>query len=91
MTNSTLAALIVLAMMGGFAWFVHTGRFARLSARASAVAVETATSLGDRRQLVIVSVEGRRMLLGVTPTQVAFLTELQAAPPAAAGPEVARQ
>ena len=35
--------------------------------------------LGDRRSLVIVSVEGRRLLLGLTPAQVSLVTEL--APP----------
>ena len=83
MTNSTIAALIVLAMMAAFAWFVRTGRLGRLSAKASAISVETATSLGERRQLVIVAVEGRRFLLGVTQMNVALVTELQPAPPAA--------
>jgi flagellar biogenesis protein FliO len=40
------------------------------------VTVETAVSLGDRRSLVIVSVEGRRLLLGLTPGQIALVTEL---------------
>ena len=42
--------------------------------------VETALSLGDRRSLVIVNVEGRRLLLGLTSTQVSVVTELGAAP-----------
>ena len=41
-----------------------------------AVQVETAIGLGDRRQLVIVAVEGRRLLLGVTPMHVSLVTEL---------------
>ena len=49
---------------------------------------ETATSLGERRQLVIVDVEGRRFLLGVTQSTVALVTELQAAPPVAEVPRV---
>lgn len=85
MTNSTLAALIVLALMAAFAWFVRTGRFGRLSARASSISIETATSLGERRQLVIVAVEGRRLLLGVTQTEVALVTELQPTPPITEG------
>jgi flagellar biogenesis protein FliO len=32
--------------------------------------VETAVPLGERRSLVIVSVEGRRILLGLTPGQI---------------------
>jgi flagellar biogenesis protein FliO len=38
--------------------------------------------LGERRSLVVVSVEGRRLLLGLTPAQVSLVTELAAAPPA---------
>jgi flagellar biosynthetic protein FliO len=87
MTNSTLAALIVLAGMGVFAWLVRTGRLGRFAPKASAISVETATSLGDRRQLVIVGVEGRRYLIGLTQTQVALLTELDPAPPVSEAPQ----
>lgn len=87
MTNNTLAALIVLAIVAGMAWFVRTGRFARFSAKASTISVETATSLGERRQLVIVAVEGRRLLLGVTQTEVSLVTELQGT---ASAPEAPR-
>lgn len=76
--NSMLAALIVLAMAGAFYWLVRSGHLRRLS-RGSAINVETAASLGDRRQLVIVAVEGRRLLLGVTATQVTLVTELSGA------------
>jgi flagellar biogenesis protein FliO len=43
--------------------------------------VETAVALGERRSLVIVSVEGRRLLLGLTPTTMQLVTELQTPPP----------
>lgn len=78
-----LAAIaIVLALVGGLAWLVRRGTL-RLpgSARRQAMAIESATPLGERRSLLIVSVEGRRLLLGVTPTQVSLVTELGAAPP----------
>ncbi|HEY0872509.1 MAG TPA: flagellar biosynthetic protein FliO [Vicinamibacterales bacterium] len=88
MTNSTLAALIVLAGMAVFAWLVRTGRMGRFAPKASAISVETATSLGDRRQLVIVGVEGRRYLIGLTQTQVALLTELDPTPPVPEVPQV---
>ncbi len=39
--------------------------------------VETAVPLGERRSLVIVAVEGRRLLLGLTPAQVSLVTELR--------------
>jgi flagellar biogenesis protein FliO len=32
--------------------------------------------LGERRSLVIVAVEGRRLLLGLTPGQISMVTEL---------------
>jgi flagellar biogenesis protein FliO len=48
----------------------------------SLVKVEGAVPLGERRSLMIVSVEGRRLLLGLTPMQVSLVTELSAAPPA---------
>jgi flagellar protein FliO/FliZ len=78
--NYTIAVLIVLGLMVLFVWLIRSGRLQQLSARVSAVSVETATSLGERRQLVIVRVEGRRLLLGVTSTQVTLVTELQAKP-----------
>jgi flagellar biogenesis protein FliO len=40
--------------------------------------VESALSLGDKRSLVVVAVEGRRMLVGVAPGSVSLVTELQA-------------
>jgi flagellar biogenesis protein FliO len=38
--------------------------------------IESATPLGERRSLVIVKVEGRRLLLGLTPMNVSLVTEL---------------
>jgi flagellar biogenesis protein FliO len=46
----------------------------------AALAWFTAVPLGERRSLVVVTVEGRRLLLGLTPTQVSLVTELTAAP-----------
>jgi flagellar biosynthetic protein FliO len=77
------AVALVLVVLGGLAWLVRRGTI-RLPGRRreQAVSVETAVSLGDHRSLVIVAVEGRRLLLGLTPGQVSLVTELQAAPPA---------
>jgi flagellar biogenesis protein FliO len=36
-------------------------------------------ALGERRSLVIVSVEGRRLLLGLTPTSMSLVAELPSA------------
>jgi flagellar biosynthetic protein FliO len=73
------AMALVLLLLAGAAWALRA-----LSARRApqALAVESAVSLGDRRSLVIVTVEGRRLLLGVAPNGVSLVTELQ--PPFAA-------
>jgi flagellar protein FliO/FliZ len=68
----------VLALLALFVWALRRGTL-KLSGFAprGTIAVETATSLGDRRQLAIVSVEGRRVLVGMTPTTISFLTDLE--------------
>jgi len=78
-----IAVTVVLALVAALAWLLKSGRLARFSTHASAVSVETAVSLGERRSLVIVAVEGRRLLLGVTGTQVSLVTELHANAPEA--------
>jgi flagellar biosynthetic protein FliO len=81
--NVFLATLIVLGLVAALAWLVRRGPFAQLAAKGKPVAVESAIPLGDRRQLVIVTVEGRRLLLGMTQTSISLVTELRAV---AAGP-----
>ena len=78
--NGLLAVLIVLALVGALAWLARRGSFAALKAANRTVAIETAVSLGERRSLVVVAVEGRRLLLGLTPGQVSLVTELSPAP-----------
>jgi flagellar protein FliO/FliZ len=79
MMNELLAVTVVLGLVAVLAWLARTGHLGQLSAKAAGVAVETAVSLGERRQLVIVAVEGRRLLLGVTAAQVTLVTELNPA------------
>ena len=52
----------VLAVLAVFVWALRRGslRLSRFAPR-GAVAVETAISLGERRSLAIITVEGRRM------------------------------
>ena len=76
--NTFLATLIVLALVAALAWLARRGPLARLASAGKPVAVETAIPLGERRSLVIVSVEGRRLLLGLTPTNISLVTELHA-------------
>jgi flagellar protein FliO/FliZ len=75
--------LIVLGLLFALAWLARRGKLRLPGARVRAVvSVEAAVPLGDRRSLVVVAVEGRRLLLGLTPAQVSLVTELAAAPPA---------
>jgi flagellar protein FliO/FliZ len=76
--NAFLATVIVLALIAALAWLVRRGPLARLASSGKPVVVETAIPLGERRSLVIVSVEGRRLLLGLTTTNISLVTELRA-------------
>ena len=70
----------VLAVLAAFVWALRRGslRLSRFAPR-GAVAVETAISLGERRSLAIITVEGRRMLIGLTPVSVSLITDLNPA------------
>ena len=87
-----LALLAVLALFAALAWALGRGQAGPLSAVLGRrvkgpVVVEPGASLGERRSLVIVSVEGRRMLLALTPAGVSVVTELA---PGAPGETFAR-
>lgn len=74
------AVVIVLGLVALFAWLLRRGAFGPLGRRGqSSVKVETAVPLGERRSVVIVAVEGRRLLLGLAPGHVSMLTELTGA------------
>ena len=77
-TLRTLVSLgAVLALLALFVWALRRGSL-KLSSLApkGTINIETATSLGDRRSIAIVGVEGRRVLIGLTPTTISFLTDL---------------
>lgn len=75
----TLGALaVVLALLVALVWLFKRGMLAR--PKASGLSVETALPLGDRRSLVVVTVEGRRLLLGLGPGHVSLVTELEKPP-----------
>jgi flagellar biosynthetic protein FliO len=69
-----LALAVVIALLAAVLWLLRRGVAARRTT--GPLRVETALSLGERRTLVIVGVEGRRLLLGVTPAAVSLVTEL---------------
>lgn len=74
----TIVALVaVLVALGAFLWLLRRGTFSvgGRSLRRS-MAVESAIALGDRRSLVIVNVEGRRLLLATSSASVSLITEL---------------
>lgn len=78
---------IVIGLLVAFVWVLRRGSLGLTGGRTRpAIAIETAASLGDRRSLVIVNVEGRRWLLGLAPgsvSTVAELTQAAAVPPPA--------
>jgi len=90
--NGFLAVLIVLGLVTVLAWLLRRGSLGALTGRGGAITVETAVALGERRSLVIVAVEGRRLLLGLTPTTMSLVAELPSAalhtPPAPPSSEV---
>lgn len=67
----------VIALLVFCLWALRRGalRFPSLGGRAP-ILVESAASLGDRRSLAEVTIEGRRLLIGMTPAAVSLLTEL---------------
>ncbi len=69
------ALVVVVVLLAGVLWLLRRGT--GLGRAGGTMTVETALSLGERRSLVIVSVEGRRLLLGVSPASVALVTELE--------------
>lgn len=77
--EAVVATVIVLALLGGTLWLLRKG-LSRQNKTDAAMRVESSLSLGERRSLVVVRVEGRRLLMGVAPGQVRLVTELGAAP-----------
>lgn len=74
--GQALAAMaVVLGLLVLASWLLRRGTLIRRSKQPASV--ETAVALGDRRSLVIVAVEGRRLLIGLTPGQISLVTELQ--------------
>jgi len=85
--QSFAAVFVVLGLVIALAWLVRRGSLGSTWRRGPrAISVETAAPLGERRSLVIVAVEGRRLLLGLTPTQISLVAELGPAAPSAAAP-----
>jgi len=73
--RSFLALGVVGVLLGGVVWTLRRVTDARRGRQV--LTVESALSLGEKRSLVIVAVEGRRLLVGVAPGGVSLVTELQ--------------
>jgi flagellar protein FliO/FliZ len=74
--RSFLALAVVGVLLAAAVWALRRAGDARRGRQS--LSVESALSLGDKRSLVVVAVEGRRLLVGVAPGSVSLVTELQA-------------
>lgn len=74
--RSFAALAVVAALLALTVWGL--GRMAQTRRGRQPITVESAVTLGDKRSLVIVTVEGRRLLLGLAPGSVSLVTELHA-------------
>lgn len=75
----TMGALaVVLALLAALTWLLRRQQAIRRTGKG--MGVESAISLGERRSLAIVTVEGRRLLVGLAPNNVTLVTELAPLP-----------
>jgi len=71
------AVIFVLGLLVLLAWLARKGHLPLgRTGRGGPILVEATVPLGERRSLTIVSVEGRRLLLGLTAAHVSLLAEL---------------
>ena len=82
--RSLLAIVVVFGVLGALAWAARRGRLGFFTRQPAHVRVEATVPLGERRSLMVVAIEGRRLLLGLTPMQVSLVTELTPPSPGAA-------
>lgn len=76
--KAAAALAVVLALLVGLGWLLRRSQL--LGRVRKPMTIESALSLGERRSLAIVTVEGRRLLLGLAPNHVSLVTELGNAP-----------
>jgi flagellar biosynthetic protein FliO len=77
LTRGVAAVGIVLALLALAVWAMKRGAFGALNKTRGTMRIETSLPLGERRSLMVVVVEGRRLLLGLTPVQVSLVAELE--------------
>jgi flagellar biosynthetic protein FliO len=77
MFRTFASLLFVIGLLVFFVWALRRGMFRTGAFGAKAgIVVVAAVSLGERRSVVIVAVEGRRLLLGLATGGISLLTEL---------------
>jgi flagellar protein FliO/FliZ len=79
------ALAVVLLLLAGAAWLLRRGVLGRR--KTGGLGVESVLALGERRSLAIVTVEGRRLLVGLAPNNVSLVTELSLSSPKPHGSE----
>lgn len=77
--RALLVSVFVVLLVGAIAWLLR--HYLPRSRGRQDLSVEKALALGDRRTLLVVSVENRRLLLGMTPQHIGLITELRPADP----------
>ncbi|SFU20119.1 flagellar protein FliO/FliZ [Kosakonia arachidis] len=76
--NLTGALAVVLMLILAIAWLVRrSGWCSALMKDKTLLTVKCSQSLGQRERVVVVEVDQRWLLLGVTPGAVTFLTEIE--------------
>ncbi|MEI6668798.1 MAG: flagellar biosynthetic protein FliO [Acidobacteriota bacterium] len=81
LVRASVGLMVVLAIIGLLAWLLRRGVISLPGQGTKGpIALQGTYHLGERRSLAIVSVEGRRLLIGMTPTQINLLTELGEGP-----------
>ncbi|MFD1801128.1 flagellar biosynthetic protein FliO [Mixta tenebrionis] len=77
------AMALVILLIFACAWLARrSGLASRLRADGNIIAVKASYSLGQRERLVVVEIDGERLLLGVTPGAITRLGRLSAPTPA---------
>ena len=83
-----LVALVLAALVGGAWWLSRRGGGVRLKrAVGQGVRVVQRVPVGRRQSLLLVEVEGRRILVGSTPNSLTSLSEWDDEPAAADAPD----
>ena len=77
-----IGLVVVLVLISLLAWLLRRG-FIKLPGQGAkgSMGLDSTLQLGERRSVVVVQVEGRRLVLGVTATQINLLAELVGTPP----------